>query len=1193
MGRIPHLSRISTLTLFSALLVPATGGADDTALFSTSAPPNVLILQDNSGSMNNLVWHPAYDPTQTPSCANWNNAAEYQSSSNVTLTRCGKTRTVYVDAAVSPAVPTRYEGRYLNWYFSAAADAYVSQIASTTNGTNGACAQGLGAPATYGKYRRSRITAAKDILRNVICDVNAVGKVRFGLAQFRLAGGSNDPNGGYVLVPGNDYKWDDDNNPATPDVPYSYSLNGVAKTHQQHLMDAIKSFDGETWTPLGESLFQLYTYFMSRTTANIPLGRDGVTRFPAYQYVTAEANNGGRGKPPDAGVVPGSPAQYSCQKTFVVLITDGEPTMDNFATTNNTADKTNLGFGNFVKLIGDFNPDNANPENNGSETQANLFCSGCNSATYLDDVAKYMHERDFRPDMPGAQTIDVYTVGFTTGDAANALLQKTAAVAGGRFYSSNSPDQLDDAIVDAITDIIQKSQSFTSATVPASRTTEGNNFYASYFLPFDGTSFWEGHLKNFEFTKSGRIQDTNGDCALADPGAPTTCEAGALLTNAPAFWDAGEVVPAPAARTLYVSRGGATAGSVPPAFSTSVSAADLTLTFPPATPYVGSLATNATQLAAEIVQYVRGCVFGSSPCVSRAWRLADIFHSNPLVVGPPNAAINESSYRSFAVTYKHRKKLIYAGSNGGFLHAFRAGTWDGSATPPAYTRGDGVEQFGFMPYPVRKTIKNLPIDPAPRDFYYVDGPPQAADVWLYPTPTTPGKVAGDWHTLLVGGLRQGGRGYYALDVTNPDGVTGGPSFPAYLWEFPCEASSCDAWRPYMGETWSEPIMTRVKVAVNTDNNNGLGYERWVAIVAAGYDKNGDPNDASNYKSSVSNCAVAVPVSGYPCAGRALLMIDLASGQILAARKFDPTAAAGTPEANLKYTFASTPAVFDLNHDGFADVVYIGDLGGQMWKWVINGIGVDPIHGSGSVSQPAWELKRFLVAPPVIVGTTTYYKSYFFPPTGTLVGGHLWLAFGTGQRNNLKLKSGNGDYTDEDDRLFVVKDLDPLERETTALPTIDPDASPTQLDDVTNVDGCPTSASPYGYYIRGRDGEKFITNEVIFLGSVLASSFIPVASTDPCTAGGNAFLYSFKLSCAEGSFPAGGSPAANRRVSIGAGLPNRPRVSVGATAAGASGGGGGGCANQVLVVTSDGTSYNKSAGCLPSTGVSIGSWRESQ
>ncbi|MEZ4291686.1 MAG: hypothetical protein R3E53_14570 [Myxococcota bacterium] len=47
------------------------------------------------------------------------------------------------------------------------------------------------------------------------------------------------------------------------------------------------------------------------------------------------------------------------------------------------------------------------------------------------------------------------------------------------------------------------------------------------------------------------------------------------------------------------------------------------------------------------------------------------------------------------------------------------------------------------------------------------------------------------------------------------------------------------------------------------------------------------------------------------------------------------------QADMDYAVSSTPAVLDLNYDGFADIVYVGDLGGQVFKWVIRDIGEGP------------------------------------------------------------------------------------------------------------------------------------------------------------------------------------------------------------------------------------------------------------
>ena len=82
----------------------------------------------------------------------------------------------------------------------------------------------------------------------------------------------------------------------------------------------------------------------------------------------------------------------------------------------------------------------------------------CEISLYLDDIAKFMQETDFRPDLDphngNEQVIDVYTVGFTTSPFANAVLQKTATQGNGQFYFSTDPEQLATDIVSAVTDIM-------------------------------------------------------------------------------------------------------------------------------------------------------------------------------------------------------------------------------------------------------------------------------------------------------------------------------------------------------------------------------------------------------------------------------------------------------------------------------------------------------------------------------------------------------------------------------------------------------------------------------------------------------------------------------------------------------------------------------------------------------------------
>jgi hypothetical protein len=139
-----------------------------------------------------------------------------------------------------------------------------------------------------------------------------------------------------------------------------------------------------------------------------------------------------------------------------------------------------------------------------------------------------------------------------------------------------------------------------------------------------------------------------------------------------------------------------------------------------------------------------------------------------------------------------------------------------------------------------------------------------------------------------------------------------------------------------------------------------------------------------------------------------------------------------------------------------------------------------------------------------------------------------------------------------------------------------------------------NATTSGYFITARDAEAFVSNSVIFLGTVFTGSFLQAdPATSSCDGVGSAVLYSFDLDCGVGAFPTvPGSDADDRRTVIGTGIPTRPRVSVGDLNQGGGGGGGGGdCPNRVVIVTSDGEILNDCPGEIDSTGIGIRSWRE--
>jgi type IV pilus assembly protein PilY1 len=252
--------------------------------------------------------------------------------------------------------------------------------------------------------------------------------------------------------------------------------------------------------------------------------------------------------------------------------------------------------------------------------------------------------------------------------------------------------------------------------------------------------------------------------------------------------------------------------------------------------------------------------------------LGDIVNSNPAYVGKPSAGIGSASYMSFISTQAARTPMIYVGANDGMLHGFSA--------------VDGKEVFAYVPSPVIGHLNELPA----QDYshrYYVDGQLTTQDV----------QIAGNWRTYLVGGLGRGGQGVFGLDVTNPAGAGDGTAGQIVKWEF------TDADDPRMGYLFSTPIIRK--------SNSG----EWYAIFSSGFNA-GHPDGNSTVD------------------GRAAIFMLKMSG---------PTAANGKWQKDVDYIRIDVPvgsaaipngiggvASFDKDGNGTSDLLYAGDLQGNLW-----------------------------------------------------------------------------------------------------------------------------------------------------------------------------------------------------------------------------------------------------------------------
>jgi len=953
---------------------------------------------------------------------------------------------------------------------------------------------------------QDRNVAAKQAIVTLVDDVNVDGlppKVKFGLARYSENAG--DDNGGFAVVPA--------------------ELN-----NKDAIKAAVLALPASGNTPLSETLVDVGRYLA---------GADRLGTYPQYDRdLTGATNSGG---------APASPITSSCEKVFVVVITDGLPTADN-----------NAHYGSSVsgQVYG--------------TTFRDTMTGHLDGGDLTDDVASKLYATDLRPTMSGNQNVITYTVGFALDSV---LLQDAATSGHGSYFTSNNADELAEALTVAIQDIIARNTSLTSATVPASRSAFGDGFYTAYFAPTGRKSVWPGHLEAYTFSPSLVVLDADGDPAIdlvtdlfVEPRNPHWDAAQTMLDNF-------------ASRTIYTTKGTArvpfTAANLtdPNSTATSLTPTSLALTAADQLLYPISNDPNATntleRLGDSIINFMHGYdAFDEdadgSRTNARPFVFGDVFHSNPVAIGPPLPYLRfETGYGpaatngTFMNTFAQRDRVLYVGANDGMLHAFAAGSFsDPNTTVPGdefYTPGSGSELFGYVPGSLLPKVKQLPKEDISKQ-YFVDGSPSAADAWIdYNLNGT--KEGSDWTTVLVTPMREGGESLLALDVTSPNASSGTHyPYPRFMWEFT---------HANLGQTWSKPIITRVKLRGTSGSGDRCGvddgevdcFEKWVAIFGAGYRGEGDPN-RSSYTNDPNNAT-------YTTKGRGVYIVRLDNGTVLAHLSQDPNSATFS---KMKYAMPAEPAVLDLNFDGFADLLYIGDLGGQLWKWDLSAIGVESVLGSGTVPTTVWPAGVMFEAPVTdLGGGLEHYHSIFQSAAAAFSNSVLTLSFASGERADLGYQ-GVADPNDpnnplgqhdDNNRFWVLFDRTPkgVGAFPTSVPVYEEPLSPATtplpghqiLTDVTDLATDPNTTDA-GYFFRVPDGEKFISNHLVFAGTVAAVSYLPDALgagvDGSCALGGTTYQWAWDLDSGGGSLDDPTDPDQSvRSLTLGNGAPTDPRITV--------------------------------------------------
>lgn len=275
----------------------------------------------------------------------------------------------------------------------------------------------------------------------------------------------------------------------------------------------------------------------------------------------------------------------------------------------------------------------------------------------------------------------------------------------------------------------------------------------------------------------------------------------------------------------------------------------------------------------------------------RSHMLGDLGNASTVYVQASLPSYTDAGYGTFKSTNATRQGMVYAAANDGMLHAFYAadGLMD-AATGSVVTSGGitvtgGDEAWAYIPTMVLPKLYTLADKSySSKHQFFVDATPVEGDI----CPTAPAIACSgsQWKTILVGGLGGGGKGYYALDITNP-------AAPKALWEF---TTANDA---NVGYGYGTPIITKLSDADGTHNGT------WVVLLPSGY------NNADGV-------------------GR-LYVLDAGSGALIR------TISTGVGSAGTPSGLASITAMVTKGwEDNSVVQVYGGDMLGKLWRFDVNG-----------------------------------------------------------------------------------------------------------------------------------------------------------------------------------------------------------------------------------------------------------------
>jgi len=589
----------------------------------------------------------------------------------------------------------------------------------------------------------TRIATMQDVISDL---VDTTSGVNMGLMRFDSNG-----DGGMMAVPVADLD------------------SGTQKADIKAALTAMTASGG---TPLSESFYEAAMYFQGKTVDY------GNSSSPYNSVATSKI--GGAYK---------SPITNECQKNYVVILTDGDPTGDSL-------NSTRLG---------------------------KLGISSC-SGNCLDEIAKSIATTDQNATLSEDQFISTFTIGFAID---NQLLIDTAseshaATGIGERYLADDYDSLRDKLNEVLEGVFETDTTFSSPAVSVNafnRSTHLDDLYFTLFKPAVG-AHWPGNFKKYKLDFFVDVNDVDADNDtterlpfIADANSADAIEKGFFSDSSRSYWsvktDGGDVTAGgsanvlPNPRNVYTYTGSytdsngvqipATASALLTSSANEVSKSNSAITETMLDIVGEPEAISGTPRIDTLLEWASGVdVFDEygTPGTTSDQRLSmgDPLHSEPALV-------------QYGGTIAAPDLVAYVATNDGYLQAFDTDT--------------GEELFSFIPQELLPNLNELMENDPGDKTYGLDGNVTA---WVYDA-NKDGIISGTDHVYLYIGMRRGGKNIYSLDVTDR-------TAPKLRWVIKGGVGGYAE----MGQTWSSINVAKVKDG---------SVDKDVIVFGGGYDTNQD------------------------------------------------------------------------------------------------------------------------------------------------------------------------------------------------------------------------------------------------------------------------------------------------------------------------------------------------------------------